>query len=211
MKQPILQLAMFLALFGGIAQAQHAEESSHDKPTAGIPDGKGTTLGLYVTAEQALAKWEADPEHVKLIDVRTPEEYCFVGHPTMAWNVPLKFVTKTWDPETKRPVMPPNPDFIARVKAVVKPGDTVLLTCRSGHRSAAAVNMLAEAGLKNVYTIVDGFEGEKVADPASPNHGKREVNGWKNALLPWTYDLDPELIWHPPEDRLDEIRVALDL
>ena len=33
--------------------------------------------------------WEADPENVKILDVRTPEEYLFVGHPPMAWKIPL--------------------------------------------------------------------------------------------------------------------------
>ena len=33
--------------------------------------------------------WKADPERVHLIDVRTPEEYVFVGHAEMARNIPL--------------------------------------------------------------------------------------------------------------------------
>jgi hypothetical protein len=46
-----------------------------------IPKAKETTLGLYVTAAEAYAMWQADPEHVCIIDVRTPEEHFFVGHP----------------------------------------------------------------------------------------------------------------------------------
>jgi hypothetical protein len=34
--------------------------------------------------------------------------------------------------------------------------------CRSGHRSAMAVNLLAEAGFKNVFNIIDGMEGDMV-------------------------------------------------
>ena len=83
--------------------------------------------------------------------------------------------------------------------------------CRSRGRSAMAVNMLAKVGSQNVYTIVDGMEGDKVHDPENVYHGKRMKNGWKNAGLPWTYDLDPELIWHPHEDHLEEVRTALDL
>jgi rhodanese-related sulfurtransferase len=44
--------------------------------------------------------------------------------------------------------------------------------------------MLAQAGFKNAYTVVDGFEGDREKDPASQNYGKRTVNGWKNAGLP---------------------------
>jgi hypothetical protein len=55
---------------------------------AAVPADKQTTLGLYLTSKEAYAKWSAAPKSVKVIDVRTPEEYLFVGHPTMAWNVP---------------------------------------------------------------------------------------------------------------------------
>ena len=58
-----------------------------------LPKGKQTTLGLYVTAAQAYEKWEAAPDKVTIIDVRTPEEYAFVGHPEMALNIPFAFVT----------------------------------------------------------------------------------------------------------------------
>ena len=58
-----------------------------------LPKAKQTTLGLYVTAAQAYAMWQAAPDKVKVIDVRTPEEFAFVGHPAMAWNVPIAFVT----------------------------------------------------------------------------------------------------------------------
>ncbi len=63
---------------------------------------------------------------------------------------------------------------------------TIILMCRSGSRSSKAVNMLAEAGYDNLYTIVDGFEGDK------DKHKQRTVNGWKNAGLPWSYKIAPE-------------------
>jgi rhodanese-related sulfurtransferase len=62
--------------------------------------------------------------------------------------------------------------------------------CRSGGRSAMAVNLLAQAGFKNVYNITDGMEGDAVKDPASVFMGQRLVNGWKNSGLPWTYKTD---------------------
>ena len=157
------------------------------------PERKQTTLGLYVTAAQAYEKWKAAPDKVMLIDVRTPEEYAFVGHPEMAWNVPFAFVTyQRKDGKTEYgPKM--NPDFVAEVKQIAGPTDTVLLMCRSGDRSAKAVNDLAAAGYKNVYTITDGFEGDKVKDAGSVFNGKRMRNGWKNSA-PWVYDIDPEKI-----------------
>jgi rhodanese-related sulfurtransferase len=67
--------------------------------------------------------------------------------------------------------------------------------CRSGGRSALAVNALAKAGFVNAYNIIDGMEGDKVDDPGSVYIGKRMKNGWKNSGSPWTYDVNPELIW----------------
>jgi rhodanese-related sulfurtransferase len=67
--------------------------------------------------------------------------------------------------------------------------------CRSGGRSALAVNQLAKAGFVNVYNIIDGMEGDNVDDPGSVYHRKRMRNGWKNSGLPWTYDLSPQLCW----------------
>ena len=54
---------------------------------------------------------------------------------------------------------------------------------------------LAQEGFKNVYTITDGFEGEEVKDENSYFKGKRMINGWKNSGAPWTYELNPELVF----------------
>ena len=86
-----------------------------------------------------------------------------------------------------------NTDFVAEVKKITGPKDTLLVMCRSGDRSAMAVNQLAATGLKNAYTITDGFEGDKVDDPGSVFHGKRMRNGWTNSV-PWVYTIDPEKI-----------------
>ena len=158
-----------------------------------LPKEKQTTLGLYVTAAQAYEKWQATPDTVKVIDVRTPEEYAFVGHAEMAWNIPVAFVTYQWKDGKTEYGAKPNSDFVAGVKKLTKPTDTLLLMCRSGGRSAMAVNQLAANGFKDVYNITDGFEGDKVTDPESVFMGKRMRNGWKNSA-PWTYGIDPEKI-----------------
>jgi rhodanese-related sulfurtransferase len=176
-----------------------------------LPEAKQTSLGLYVTAQEAYDMWKSAPEKVKILDVRTPEEYVFVGHPDMGINIPLMFPKYEWHADRRRYSVELYADFLAVAQEMFAPGDTILVMCRSGGRAAMAINMLAKAGFQNVYNITDGMEGDKVNDPESVYHGKRMKDGWKNAGLPWTYDLDPELIWLPPEDRLDEIRVALDL
>ena len=57
--------------------------------SSAIPKEKETVLGLYLTAAEAWKKWQAEPDKVLLLDVRTPEEFLFVGHPPMAWNIPI--------------------------------------------------------------------------------------------------------------------------
>ena len=69
--------------------------------------------------------------------------------------------------------------------------DAVVLICRSGDRSSRAANRLAEAGFTRVHSVVDGFEGDM-----SPQ-GRRSVNGWKNAGLPWTYRLERSRMYFP--------------
>ena len=160
-----------------------------------LPKGKQTDLGLYLTANEAYAKWKADPQRVKILDVRTPEEYIFVGHGEMAKNIPIGFVTHQWNSEKNEPVFEPNPDFISAAKRVFSADDTLLVTCRSGGRAALAINALAKAGFEHVYNIVDGMEGDMVKDPENADHGKRMKNGWKNSKLPWTYEVNSDLLW----------------
>ena len=158
-----------------------------------VPERKRTTLGLYVTAAEAYEMWLSAADTVKVIDVRTPEEYAFVGHPEMSWNIPIAFVTYQRKDKRFEYGSRMNPDFVAHVLEVAAPTDVLLVTCRSGGRSAMAVNALAAAGFKNVYNIIDGVEGDKVHDPDSVFDGKRMRNGWKNSA-PWVYSIDPEKV-----------------
>ena len=88
--------------------------------------------------------------------------------------------------------MKPLSDFVSRVKEVAKPDDTLLVMCRSGGRSAIAVNLLAKAGFTHVYQILDGMEGDAIEDSDSVFAGQRLRNGWKNSGCPWTYNLTLE-------------------
>lgn len=159
-----------------------------------LPKGKQTTLGLYVTAKEAYEMWKVEPDKVKILDVRTLEEYLFIGHPAMAWIIPLLFQIYEWDQEKQKFPMKLNPDFISQVKKIAGTSDIILVTCRSGGRSAMAANQLTEAGFKNVYNITDGIEGDLVADPNSVFNGQRMMNGWKNSGLPYTFNIDPKLM-----------------
>lgn len=160
---------------------------------ADLPKGKRTTLKLYVTAAEAYEMWRTNPDNVKIIDVRTPEEFAFVGHAEKAWNVPLAFVTYQREAGKTKHSVQWNLDFVDQVKGLARPDDVLLVTCRSGDRGAVAVNQLAVAGFTKAFNIVDGVEGDKVDDPGSVFHGKRMRNGWKNSA-PWVYGYDPEKI-----------------
>jgi rhodanese-related sulfurtransferase len=143
-----------------------------------LPKGKQTTLGLYVTAAQAYDMWKAAPDKVKLIDVRTPEEYAFVGHAEMAWNIPYAFVTYARKDGKTEYGPKLNPAFVDEVKRFTRPGDTLLVMCRSGDRSARAVDLLAAAGIKDAYSVIDGVEAQ--TDPIASSWEANE-NGWKNS------------------------------
>ena len=164
---------------------------------AELPKEKQTSLGLYLTAREAYQKWLLQPDKVMIVDVRTPEEYLYVGHPSMAWKIPLATQSYQWDATKKVFPIRLLPDFVERVRQVARPEDTLLVMCRSGGRSAIAVNLLAEAGFRHVFNITDGMEGDAVKDPESLFDGQRLKNGWKNSGCPWTYHLSPERLVLP--------------
>ena len=65
---------------------------------------KHTEAGKYVTSREAYEMWRANPEKIKIIDCRTQEEYVFVGHAPMAYNIPSKLWTGKWN-EEKRSIL----------------------------------------------------------------------------------------------------------
>jgi rhodanese-related sulfurtransferase len=150
-----------------------------------------TKAGLYVDSKEAIEFINKNKDKLVFIDVRTPAEIEYVGHTNlMDKNIPWHFKDYSkWSEKKHRYAdKPKNENFVAEVEAVVKDKNLtkedaiVLLMCRSGSRSAKAVNTLTDAGFKHAYTLVDGFEGGK-----SKKTKHRTVNGWKNAGNPWTY------------------------
>jgi len=180
-----------------------AQAAPAAQPGRQVPESNRTSLGLYVTPQEAYAMWKANPRGIQILDVRTFEEYIFVGHVEGARNIPVLF--PRFDPKgASVPGRPagcsgePNPDFIAKVSEAIEPSATILVMCSTGGRGAMAVNLLAKAGFTKVYNIVNGFEGDRVSDPGSVYNGKHMRNGWINNGLPWTYDFDADLMWVAP-------------
>lgn len=182
-------VALALAFSPQIGAAETALELQAPVVAADLSKSKQTTPGLYITAADA-GRVLADHPTVALIDVRTPSETMLIGYPTLAAaNIPSKFVDPALAFDAKKGVykMVDNPNFVTEMQAwlasdAAKDVDTLLVMCRSGSRSAAAIEKLVKAGVDvTLYNVVDGFEGDKNKD------GVRAVNGWRNAGLPWTY------------------------
>jgi rhodanese-related sulfurtransferase len=106
----------------------------------------------------------------RLIDVRDPVEFAFVGHPIGAINIPWKMA----------PDWRPNPQFIERVRQLGGPDTPLFLLCRSGQRSLDAAQALADAGYRNLTNIEEGFEG-----PLDASGHRGTLGGWRCAGLPW--------------------------
>ena len=189
-----------MSILTGVLVTAIAMSETNVQSTEELPAAKQTSLGLYVTAKEAYEKWESAPDKLKVLDVRTPEEYIYVGHAEMAVNIPLAFQTYRWSPEKGYFDFEPNQDFLDLVKEWSQPKDVLLVMCRSGGRSAMAVNALAKAGFTNTFNIIDGMEGDAVNDPSSPDHSKRTKNGWKNSGVPWSYDVNPDQLRLPKEN-----------
>jgi len=161
---------------------------------------KQTSWGLYLTATEAFELKQAKGADVLFVDVREPIEIMFTGFTDIVdINIPYLLVNPAkWN--AKKPVlaMEPNPEFAASVKMALSArgldqSAPVILMCRSGGtRGAPSANALQGLGLKQVYVVVDGFEGS--VSKEDPNGPWRRVNGWKNAGLPWGYKLDPKKI-----------------
>ena len=162
---------------------------------ATVPEPKRSKAGLYVEARDVPAFFDASggAARVLFIDVRTRAEAMFVGMATgvdaLVPFVELQELMTDWDAQRGAYKLEPMQDFAAEVQRrllakLLTKADTVLIICRSGDRSGRAATRLTEDGYTQVHTVIDGFEGD-----LSPQ-GRRDVNGWRMAGLPWSYKLD---------------------
>jgi rhodanese-related sulfurtransferase len=179
-------IALVFGLFSINAQAVD--------PTT-LPKIKISKMGLYLEAKEVPEFLKKHAPKVLFVDVRTIEEVLFVGSPDGLDGQASFGVMHydKWDKEKKTFVRNPNPDFLSQFEVFalekgVEKTDPIVLICRSGDRSALSADLLGRYGYTNVWSVVDGFEGDMAKD--GPNKGKRAVNGWKNIGLPWSYNVD---------------------
>ena len=111
--------------------------------------------------------------------LRSTMEFLFVGHPVGAVHV-------AWIDDPDWPV---HPDFVTEIRTLLLGGAVctvegpcapVILICRSGKRSLDAGRALLDSGLKEVYHVDEGFEGD-----LDDEHHRSTVGGWRFRGLPW--------------------------
>lgn len=164
---------------------------------AQVPEAKRTSLGLYLDAKEAAQLKAEQGAKALFIDVRSRAEATFLGMSTQvdALMPYQEFGGEMaiWDDRENAFGLEANLDFIPQIEALFKAkgigkNSPIIVMCRSGNRSATAVTLLAKYGYTQVYSVVDGYEGDKAK--TGPQVGQRVVNGWRNSGLPWSYKLD---------------------
>ena len=161
-----------------------------------VPEKSHTIYGLYLTPEEAYNMKSSSPDNVLLIDIRSRAEVKFLGMTDSAdANIPIRFMRKdyAWSDKKNTYRTTINKDFVEAVNALLAgkgldKNTPVILMCLAGGRVPRAAKKLHGNGFIKVYSQYQGFEGIKAK--TGPNKGKRVVNGWKNAGLPWSYELD---------------------
>ena len=106
-----------------------------------------------------------------LLGIRTFAELDFVGHVPGSVEIEWK----------SYPGMLPNPKFLAQLNEQVPQEAIVMFLCRSGGRSHETATVATQAGYRDAYNILEGFEGDRDAG----GH-RNTVGGWRAAGLPWT-------------------------
>lgn len=171
----------------------------------------GNVLAYEDVSPQEAYDMATGEENAYILDVRTPAEWVWVGHPgenTRGEGVELQgkvmhipWQLWTFDPKTKKYAMEQNKFFSEEVVRRFQPGDTIITICRSGQRSVdcalemeepdsvRAAKRLEELGYYGIYNMKTGFEGGKDV------FGYRTKNCWKVDGLP--YNNSAEGIWNP--------------
>ncbi len=135
-------------------------------------------LPKHLSPQEAWQLLQEDPKAL-LVDIRSTMEFLFVGHPQGAVHV-------AWIDEPEWTV---NPHFETEIRKLLlggavcsedNPCTPIILICRSGKRSLEAGKALLAAGMRNVYHIDEGFEGD--LDEA---HHRSTIGGWRFRGLPW--------------------------
>lgn len=181
-----------------IALATATSALAVEIPQDKVSEIKRTDTQHYLLPKEVFDIKTSEASKTLLVDIRTPAELQFVGFTDMMdGNIPyLTYDYSGWDDKSKEYKRNFNSGFVGQVEELMKKvgiegkDARIILMCRSGDRSAKATDLMAKSGYTNVWSAIEGFEGDKAKDGATK--GQRSVNGWKNAGLPWTYNLNKD-------------------
>lgn len=122
-----------------------------------------------VNAQEAYEIMQKEPSVIYL-DVRTVQEF-EQGHPVRAMNIPIMDMIPGMG-------MVPNPEFTKVVETNIPKDALLLVGCKTGGRSARAVEILAQMGYQNLTNVRTGFVG------AMDMAGRVVEPGWSMLNLP---------------------------
>ena len=122
---------------------------------------EGLSNGLLVSPDEARELLQRGYTYV---DVRSEPEFA-LGHPPGACNVPWQRA------EGDRLVA--NSDFAIVMQSSFSTTEPLIIGCRSGSRSRAAVQRLRELGFTQLVELKHGFEGARDAFG-------RHLRGWRD-------------------------------
>lgn len=160
--------------------------------------------------------WPSGNHHqpMVILDVRSIDEY-LGGHPPHAYSLPYPHIyNRRKEPEKGEYIAQNDEDFVQAVHAMNLPKDALIVTmCRTGSRSIAAGNLLAEAGYTNVRNMWEGFVGRLKQNTSGddldldndgeidPDPYSMDLDGWANAAgLPVEMKIDSHRIYAPYAD-----------
>ena len=159
---------------------------------------KISSAGLYLTANDAYEMKKEMGKNALFVDIRTHGEIYSLGMAkSVDANVQYQTLSDDFSNKKQNFTRKPNPDFLSQMDHLVESkgmdkNSAIILMCRSGKRSAKAASLLHKAGYTQVFHVVDGYEGDKAKTGA--RKGRRIVNGWKNAQLPWSYKVPQHVV-----------------
>lgn len=105
------------------------------------------------------------------LDVRTVEEFA-AGHVPGAWNIPVLVRDDASNGLTT------NDRFLRVVKANLSSDARLVVGCRSGRRSARAMQLMRQAGFTHLINMAGGFAGSR------NEAGGVAVPGWSMLKYP---------------------------
>lgn len=195
-----MKRTLLTILFAALAAVAGAAQAQSGISPAKVPEEMRNKQNLYLLPKEAHQFIRAQKGKVLFVDVRTRAEAQFLGMAdgvdALVPYVEFQDFMTDWDNTRGFYKLEPFSDFVPEVERRLKEKGLskdvpVVLICRSGERSARAADLLTESGYKRVYSVVYGFEGEL------SEKGRRNINGWKNAGLPWSYELDKKKMYFP--------------